>query len=501
MRLRTCGAGSRPSASARAAPDVSRADSTGGLTAAEIDQIYTAMLGAEGGGEPWLLLAVSGGADSMALMHIAAEGLARLGRGRCVVATVDHGLRTESAEEALFVAEEARRVGLEHRTLVWTGPKPDAGIQEAARLARYRLLGGVYCSEPAAFKRLVTAHTQDDQAETVLMRLARGSGVDGLSSIPARGTLMLDGGDGGEPKPVEVVRPLLGVAKARLIATLRERGLAWCEDPSNANRDYERVRLREVMPALAAIGLTPEALARSAGRLARSRLALEEVTGASLRDPRLIRVRPLGFVDLDRAIWAPGPDELAFDVQVRVLAAAVRMAGGVERPVSLQSVEALAETLRAARCEGRMQAVTLGRTRIASLKHCVRIAREAGRALPAPLRIEPGQTVIWDNRFEVELEGGAPRGFELRAIGGEGIRQLVANGVRVRGVARHLLLALPAFWDGDRLVSCPLANGEERRWRSARGLDPEGVPNDVGRFCLRCPTGAALAALNGKFTL
>jgi tRNA(Ile)-lysidine synthetase-like protein len=169
------------------------------------------------------VLAVSGGADSIALMHIFAEGTRAFPDFQLVVATVDHGLRAEAADEAKFVAAEAARLGLKHVTLVWRGPKPASGIQAKARQARYRLLGHLTLDQSATHKRLLTAHTLEDQAETVLMRLARGSGVEGLSGIASDWNYHLDvdpdqapllAGAGWSADPVFLHRPFLDISKS-----------------------------------------------------------------------------------------------------------------------------------------------------------------------------------------------------------------------------------------------------------------------------------------------
>ena len=164
--------------------------------------------------EPVLVLAVSGGPDSTALLALAARWRASLKGGPALIAvTVDHGLRPESVKEANAVKRQARELGVRHRTLRWTGVKPKTGLQEAAREARYRLLSAE--AAKAGARMVLTAHTLDDQAETVLLRLARGSGLTGLAAM-ARESSMFG---------TRVVRPLLALPKARLIATLNKLGV------------------------------------------------------------------------------------------------------------------------------------------------------------------------------------------------------------------------------------------------------------------------------------
>jgi len=227
---------------------------------------------------PSCALAVSGGSDSSALMVLFADWLRLRGQDGAshVVVTVDHGLRAHSEEEARSVARAALGLGLPHATLVWQGPKPRSGIQAAARRVRYRLIGDYLRSRSIAL--VLTAHTRDDQAETLLMRLARGSGLDGLSAMSPLSPLA--GPEAEAAGALWIGRPLLDIPKARLRATLKARGIAWIEDPSNAEPEFERTRLRAARAQLDALGLTPAMLALSAARLARVRRAVDGIVDA-----------------------------------------------------------------------------------------------------------------------------------------------------------------------------------------------------------------------------
>ena len=159
---------------------------------------------------PALVLAVSGGPDSVALMWLAARWQRSLARGPLLtVVTVDHGLRREAAREAREVKRLATELGLTHRTLRWRGAKPKTGLPAAAREARYCLLA--QAARAAGASHVLTAHTRDDQAETLLMRLLRGSGLAGLSAMA-----QVSKRDG-----IILARPLLDVSKSQLVATLK----------------------------------------------------------------------------------------------------------------------------------------------------------------------------------------------------------------------------------------------------------------------------------------
>jgi tRNA(Ile)-lysidine synthase len=277
---------------------------------------------------------VSGGPDSVALMWLAARWRKARARGPQLLAvTVDHGLRKESAREAREVKRLARTLDLPHRTLRWRDAKPKTGLPAAAREARYRLLA--QAASAAGATHSLTAHTSDDQAETLLMRLLRGSGVAGLSamaSVSERNGMML-------------ARPLLDVAKSRLIATLDRVGVAFADDPTNRDPAFTRPRLRALMPLLAAEGGDARALSRLATRLARANAAVEALADGAERFLALKDARQVigasngsdpGGRSYDAAAFAAMPDE----IRLRLLMRAVNRLGH-EGPAELGKVEAL----------------------------------------------------------------------------------------------------------------------------------------------------------------
>jgi tRNA(Ile)-lysidine synthase len=285
-----------------------------------------------------LMLAVSGGPDSSALLLLAARWRRARRRGpKLIAVTVDHGLRHESAREARMAARLARRLGIPHRTLRWRGRKPTTGLQEAARAARYRLLAAAAARAHAAY--VLTGHTLDDQAETVLIRLARGSGLGGLGAM--RRVATLPGGKGG----TVIVRPLLELPKARLVATLERAGIDFVADPSNRDPRFTRARLRALMPALASEGLDARRFALLARRVQRAERAIEIAVGVAA-------------VALSQAPWSGGEGVcirfdaekfacLPAEVALRLLGRAITHAGD-EGPLQLGKLEALFEAIGAA---------------------------------------------------------------------------------------------------------------------------------------------------------
>jgi tRNA(Ile)-lysidine synthase len=288
-----------------------------------------------------ILAAVSGGPDSIALMHCLARWASMGRHPRILVATVDHGLRLEAADEAAFVAGEASALNLPHRTLLWTGEKPKAGIQEAARKARYGLL--VAHAREAGASHLVTAHNLDDQAETVLMRLSRGSGLSGLSGM-RRET---------DRQGICHVRPLLDCPKSLLLESCRAQGWRFVVDPSNADERYARVRWRRLMPLLAEEGLTAGRLTRLAERAAQADEALDLKAGQALaRGEPHLEGEGLSF---KAAILADEP----FEIALRVLEQALDQVGLGRENSRLHRLEACMERLRQAIAAGEALSLTI----------------------------------------------------------------------------------------------------------------------------------------------
>ncbi len=342
---------------------------------------------------PRIAVGVSGGADSLALTLLA-DQWAR-GRGGAVEAlTVDHGLRPEAAREARMVATWLAARGIRHRVLVWEGSRPTRGLQAAARAARYRLLEG-YCADEGVL-HLLLAHHRDDQAETLLLRLAGGSGLDGLAGMAAAV----------EHAACRVLRPLLGIGRDRLVATLEAVGQAWIEDPSNQECAYARSRLRQRIAALDAPQVMVERLAATAARLGRRRAGLEKDVAALLG--RVAMVHPGGFLRLDAALLAEAPEEIG----LRALAAVLTMIGGGDHPPRLERLERLYRRLPDGLGGGR----TLGGCRVLPRRGTVLVCREAAAVAP-PMPACPGGTVAWDGRFYLALPPNAPGGLMLGALG------------------------------------------------------------------------------------
>ncbi len=402
---------------------------------------------------PSAALAVSGGPDSIALMHLTSRWLSLKGRGRDTIAvlTVDHGLRPESGAEAAFVAAQAERLGFAHATLPWEGEKPKAGIQAAARRARYGLMTA-YC-RCRKIACLATAHTQDDQAETFLMRLARGSGLDGLAAMAAVS----------EQSGVPIVRPLLDVSKARLTAHLRSLSIPYVSDPSNANIYFERVRLRHAMKALAAAGIGQPALALSAARLGRSREAL--ILTASEFLERSFSVTDLG----QGKIGLEAFQALPFEIALRVLSQVLTLIGGKEEAPRMMKAERLLESLRAGKREA-----ALGGCLAVVAPGTLNFYREPGRLRLTPIACRPGSECTWDGRFVLTFAADLSAGFSVAPLGARGwalCRKALKERHLVARIDRLAALTVPALWQEGRVICAPALGFADPRIAGA-GAEP-----------------------------
>ena len=366
-------------------------------------------------------VAVSGGGDSLALMHLMA------GTGRAVHAvTVDHALRPGSAAEARVAAIRARGLGLPHDTLLWEhdGPASIPGnLQDAARRARLRLIAD--WARGRGLVAVALGHTADDQAETFLMRLARGSGLYGLSGMAAAR----------RAEGVWWLRPLLGARRAELRDWLAARGVDWAEDPGNADPRFDRARLRAALPELEALGLTVERLSGAAASLARAAGVVRAEVAALARSAA--RPHAAGFVEIDAAPWRAAPEE----VRLRLLAEALRWVAAADYAPRLASLAPLAAAVAAGPVRRTLHGcvVETGAGRI-------RVVREPANAGPP---VPAGS--LWDGRWRTE----GPADVEVAVLGEAGLRAL--PDWRAAGLPRSAVAALPGFRRGGALIAAPFA--------------------------------------------
>jgi tRNA(Ile)-lysidine synthase len=392
---------------------------------------------------PELAVAVSGGPDSMALLLLADRWARSLG-GSVTALTVDHRLRPESAVEARAVAGRLGRRGIRHEILIRHGELAKGDLQAAARDARYALLEA-WCRSHHVLHLLV-GHHREDQAETLLLRLARGSGLSGLAGMPALAWRA----------DIRVLRPLLDMPRARLAATVAASGLEVVEDPSNANTSFARVRVRDEAAMLGSMGLTPERLAATTIHLARARDAIERATASLLG--RSVVLHPAGFASLDPAPWRAAPEE----IRLRALAQLLTTIGGKVYPPRFDRLASLAASLAA---DGPGSGRVLGGCRIIARQGLWLVMREA-RGLEPPILLKPGGRVHWDGRYEAVLRTpGDPIHIGAAGEAGCAVARAIVRDRSTHHVPYRSWASLPGLWRGSRLISLPWLGWREADWR------------------------------------
>jgi tRNA(Ile)-lysidine synthase len=386
---------------------------------------------------PHLAVAVSGGADSLALCLLA-DAWAKAEGGRITALVVDHRLRGGSTAEAVQVGDWLDRRGIAHQRLVWDVAKPVTGIQAAAREARYRLLAD-WC-RAAGVGHLLVGHQAADQAETVLMRIWRASGIIGLAGIRPCVELA----------DVRLVRPLLGVPPERLRRYLEAEGQPWIEDASNRDPAFTRVRLRQASASLAAAGIDRAALLELARLAGIAREATEEATATLLAQSVILH--SAGFAWVETAAWRRAAQFIA----IRALARLLGIIGGRRwEPEDRRVARLLSALLGEGHGDG--AAATLAGCRLQQIGGRLRVWREA-RGLPTPRPLVAGGRLVWDRRFalDITMEDEAPPGLVLEALGASRARAIAAAPPAASAdVPKVVWPTLPCLVDAAGLLCVP----------------------------------------------
>ena len=362
-------------------------------------------------------VAVSGGSDSVALLLalckiIPAKNLKAV--------TVDHGLRTEAASEAVWVSQLCLTMGVDHNTLKANNLVLGPNLQARARDVRYSLLAkwGQNCDV------ICLGHSQTDVAETFLMRLSRGSGVDGLASMAS----------GWDHQNLSWARPFLGLSREELRQYLKANNQAWCDDPSNDDLKYKRVQIRQSQIQLDQLGLSTSRLAKTANRMSDVREALTFAL-KNIR-PQLMR-NDLGDVLLDRVKLAEIPTEFS----ERIMAEALCWVGQQSyrpRNLSLRRVIVTKITRSLHGC-----------VVIPQPDNFLRITREH-KSVESE---EVSCPAIWDGRYYAPNYG---KGYKIKSLGRVGLS--ACSDWRSVNRPQTALIVSPSIWKGDQLISAPLAN-------------------------------------------
>jgi tRNA(Ile)-lysidine synthase len=387
-------------------------------------------------------LAVSGGPDSMALAFCASRW-AKTAKRESRAFIVDHRLRPESEEEAQTVRAHLEALGIETEILVWHHDEVTTRVHVKAREARYALLAEACAKHGIA--DLLLAHQAEDQAETILLRFAKGSGIDGLSGMAPAAEQTTKAGK------IRLLRPLLGVPKARLIATCNDANIAFVIDPSNAKEKYARGRLRKIMPLLEAEGFTLERLLDLGSRARDAQEALNWVMDAFLAQSA--EADPFGVIRLNRANFAPLPREIA----LRVLAFCLRKIAPSSHPPQREALLTLYEALVA---EEEFSLRSLHGCLVTRKKDEIALLREEAAILENP-PIAPNQTIIWDNRWKITWQSSTEPAqaaiFTLRPLGRQTDETLdrLAPDLRKKCPEGRARAALPALFQAQTPVALP----------------------------------------------
>ncbi|MFN3824764.1 MAG: tRNA lysidine(34) synthetase TilS [Pseudorhodobacter sp.] len=392
-----------------------------GQSAEQLRQALVATLGPET--VTTLGVAVSGGGDSLALLHLLSDIAPGMG-WRLAVATVDHGLRDGSADEARQVAEICKGLGLRHQVLCWHHGAVRGNLMEAARHARYGLLET--WAQGEGLGHVALAHTADDQAETFLLGLGRAAGLDGLTGMRP---VWSQGG-------VRFVRPLLGVSRADLRAFLVAQGQQWIDDPSNEDARFDRIKARRMLAVLAPLGIDTESVTASMAHLRAAQAALQEVTQQAAAR---IGQESAGMVVIDRQGLAALPEEIRRRVMIWAI---LRVSGADHAPRAASVARVLAAVAAGSDA-------TLGGCRVRVRGDAVQVLRE-WRAVADEVAARGS---LWDRRWRVE--GPFLADMCVGPLGAEGLR--LCPDWRETGLPRAALVVTPAVWRGGRLVSAPLA--------------------------------------------
>ncbi len=412
--------------------------------------------------EPHVAVAVSGGADSMALCLLTVDW-ARHRAGQVTALIVDHGLRAESEREARRVAEWLARREIATTLLRWRGKKPTQNVEAEARRARYALLTG-WC-RAAGVLHLLLAHHREDQGETFLLRLGRGSGSSGLAAMAE---VM-------EIADVRILRPLLGISKTHLRQYLGERGQPWIEDPSN--RCSARGRLRSSFAVIENGDTTLTRAAQAASAMGTTRSMIDTLVANFLSQS--VTIHSAGFCLLNADVWRRSKDEIRARALIRVLGCV----GGGEYSPRRSRLERLLTSISS---QDPFPGRTLAGCRLVPLGPTILVCRET-RGTRDSVTIFPGQSIHWDRRFVIHLRRWPTTGLpKVRHLGSDGWRQIVAarENLRAKAIPFPARVALPALWDLDGVAVVPhlkflrpdlLAKGSaaiEAVFRPARPLAP-----------------------------
>ncbi len=371
-------------------------------------------------------VAVSGGSDSLALLHLACIW-ARANEVKLWAITVDHNLRENSADEAALVAKWCQELGVAHDTRVWHDWDRDGNLQDAARQARYKLIN----AWRGNLDYVLIGHTLDDQAETLLQRLKRGSGVDGMCGMQMMST---------HETGMTLLRPLLDTKREELQAYLDNIGQSWIDDPSNENTAFDRIAMRKLLPHLQSAGIELARFSTLASHMQRAQGALNHyASDAAVR----FCIQDGTDLVLDHGAFCDQHPE----TQLRVLSAALCWISGQSYRPRFDAIQ------RALRAVENGKVINLHGCLMYPNKNTTRITREYAAV------VDQSDPHIWDGRWKLVHPS---EGYILRALGEQGAEQL--DQTQRAQVPYRSLFAQPAIFEGDQLFYTPTLDQTQRQF-------------------------------------
>jgi len=376
-------------------------------------------------------IAASGGPDSLSLILLANK-FVKKNNYKMSVLTVDHQLRKESSEEAIWLNKILKRKKIKHYILKWNGKKPKSNVMEAARLKRYELMTD-RCLK-LNIKYLLTAHHLDDQIENFFMRLVRGSGLKGLSSMSK--SVKMNG--------IKVIRPLLEYQKKSLIKVLANNSQKYVQDPSNDNPNYDRIRYRKLIGGLIDEGLNKNRLNKLILNLNQVNDAINYSTINSIY--KAISQNKYGNIIVDRNIFFKLPKELQF----RVLLFVLNNNESKKKRIKSESILMLIDVLKSRDFKRH----TLNKNLFINKKHNILVVKEVGR-IKSKESIKK-KNFVWRNVYKINIKTQLTTDLKIGFADDSFDKKNHFKEDKV------LINSMPAIWKKDKIISIPFLDKRKK---------------------------------------
>lgn len=384
-------------------------------------------------------VAVSGGIDSLSLLLVF-NRWAQINNTTVFALTVDHGLRKESKDEAIYINNLCKNLSVEHHILVWDGEKPEKNIEMIARENRYRLMTD-FCHRNN-IKHLLVAHHLQDQAETFFIRLFRGSGLDGLSSIKSLVKLY----------EIEIIRPFLKAKKEELKKYLEEKQVKWVEDFSNSDEKYLRNKIRIFLNSFEDKDIILERIDKTIDKIAIAKDIIDE--NVKKIENKAVFFSPFGSCSLDRNFILKQNEEIILKILAKI---AMIVSGNIYKP-RFEKLKRLLENIRANK---KIKYTFYGCVFEAYDDNLIMIYREYNSILEDKNLIF-NEEIIWDNRFKITLKSEEKNLIITHIKEGEFNKIMQKTRLTnfskykemkdIKGIEKNIFYTLPVVKNGDEYL-------------------------------------------------